>query len=504
MDKFSYVGTGDVNAIEALFQQYVKDPNAVDASWRDFFKGFEFAQTSYSLSPAGRAGEGSVIPENVSKEFKVINLINGYRQRGHLFTKTNPVRDRRNYTPTLDIENFGLAKTDLETVFHSGNEIGIGSAKLKDIIAHLEQTYCESIGVEYLFVREPQVVKWLQDRMEKSKNTPSFSTAEKKTILNKLTQAVVFENYLATKFVGQKRFSLEGGEALIPAMNTLMEHGAELGIQDYVIGMPHRGRLNVLTNIMNKTYKDVFTEFEGRPSEDSLFDGDVKYHMGYSSDQISDTGKKIHVSLTPNPSHLETVNPVVEGIARAKIDNLYKGDNSKVCPILMHGDAAIAGQGIVYEVIQMSQLEGYKTGGTVHFVVNNQIGFTTNYMDGRSSTYCTDVAKVVLSPVFHVNGDDIEAVCFVAKLAMDFRQTFHRDVFVDILCYRKYGHNEGDEPRFTQPLLYKIIASHPNPKDIYVKKLTDENSPLVAEAKAIESAFKAELDTNLDEENRKG
>ncbi len=493
MDKFSYVGTGDVNAIEALFQQYVKDPNAVDASWRDFFKGFEFAQTSYS------GYKGAVIPENVSKEFKVINLINGYRQRGHLFTKTNPVRDRRQYSPTLDIENFGLAKTDMETVFQAGNEIGIGSAKLKDIIAHLEQTYCGSIGVEYLFVRDPKVVKWLQDRMEKSKNTPSFSTAEKKTILNKLTQAVVFENYLATKFVGQKRFSLEGGEALIPAMNTLMEHGAELGIQDYVIGMPHRGRLNVLTNIMNKTYKDVFTEFEGRPSEDSLFDGDVKYHMGYSSDQISDTGKKIHVSLTPNPSHLETVNPVVEGIARAKIDNLYKGDNSKVCPILMHGDAAMSGQGIVYEVVQMSQLDGYKTGGTVHFVVNNQIGFTTNYMDGRSSTYCTDVAKVVLSPVFHVNGDDIEAVCFVAQLAMDFRQTFHRDVFVDILCYRKYGHNEGDEPRFTQPLLYKIIASHPNPKDIYVKKLTDENSTLVAEAKAIESAFKAELDTNLDE-----
>ena len=493
MDKFSYVGTSDVNAIEALFQQYIKDPNAVDASWRDFFKGFEFAQTSYS-------DKGSaVIPENVSKEFKVINLINGYRQRGHLFTKTNPVRDRRQYSPTLDVENFGLAKTDMETVFQAGSEIGIGAAKLKDIIAHLEQTYCGSIGVEYLFVRDPKVVKWLQDRMEKSKNTPSFSNAEKKTILNKLTQAVVFENYLATKFVGQKRFSLEGGEALIPAMNTLMEHGAELGIQDYVIGMPHRGRLNVLTNIMNKTYKDVFTEFEGRPSEDSLFDGDVKYHMGYSSDQISDTGKKIHVSLTPNPSHLETVNPVVEGIARAKIDNLYKGDNNKVCPILMHGDAAMAGQGIMYEVVQMSQLDGYKTGGTVHFVVNNQIGFTTNYMDGRSSTYCTDVAKVVLSPVFHVNGDDIEAVCFVAQLAMDFRQTFHRDVFVDILCYRKYGHNEGDEPRFTQPLLYKIIASHPNPKDIYVKKLTDENSPLVAEAKAIESAFKAELDSNLDE-----
>lgn len=493
MDKFSYVGTSDVNAIEGLFQQYLKDPNSVDASWRDFFKGFEFAQTSYSEKGGG------AIPENVSKEFKVINLINGYRQRGHLFTKTNPVRERRQYTPTLDLENFGLTSADLETVFQAGSEIGIGSAKLKDIIVHLELTYCQSIGVEYLFMREPKVVKWLQERMEKSKNIPSFSNTEKKSILNKLTQAVVFENYLATKFVGQKRFSLEGGEALIPAMNSLMEHGVELGIQDYVIGMPHRGRLNVLTNIMNKTYKDVFTEFEGRPSEDSLFDGDVKYHMGYSSDQISDTGKKVHVSLTPNPSHLETVNPVVEGIARAKIDNLYNGDNSKVCPILLHGDAAMAGQGIVYEVIQMSLLEGYKTGGTVHFIVNNQVGFTTNFIDGRSSTYCTDVAKVVLSPVFHVNGDDIEAVCFVAQLAMDFRQTFHRDVFVDILCYRKYGHNEGDEPRFTQPLLYKIIASHPNPKDIYVKKLQDEGNALAEEAKEIEQKFKAELDVNLDE-----
>jgi len=310
---------------------------------------------------------------------------------------------------------------------------------------------------------------------------------------------VVFENYLATKFVGQKRFSLEGGEALIPAMHELMEYGVETGIEDFVIGMPHRGRLNVLTNIMHKTYRDVFNEFEGRPSEDSLFDGDVKYHMGYSSDQVRDGGKKVHISLTPNPSHLETVNPVVEGIARAKIDNLHNGDHSKVCPILMHGDGAIAGQGIVYEVIQMSQLEGYKTGGTIHFIVNNQVGFTTNFIDARSSTYCTDVAKVTLSPVFHVNGDDIEAVCFVAKLAMEFRQTFHRDVFIDILCYRKYGHNEGDEPRFTQPLLYKAIASHPNPKDIYVKKLEAENSPLATEAKAIENSFKSELDTNLDE-----
>jgi 2-oxoglutarate dehydrogenase E1 component len=351
-------------------------------------------------------------------------------------------------------------------------------------------------------MRDPKIIKWLQDRMEKSKNTPDFSLEEKRVILKKITQAVVFENFLATKYVGQKRFSLEGGEALIPAMNALMEHGADLGIQDYVIGMPHRGRLNVLTNILNKTYKDVFTEFEGRPSEDSLFDGDVKYHNGYSSDQISDSGKKVHMSLTPNPSHLETVNPVVEGIARAKIDNIHNGDNSKVCAILMHGDAAVAAQGVVYETIQMSQLEGYKTGGTIHIVVNNQVGFTTNYIDGRSSTYCTDVAKIVLSPVFHVNGDDVEAVCFVAKLAMDFRQTFKRDVFIDLLCYRKYGHNEGDEPRFTQPLLYKAIAVHPNPKDIYVKRLGLDGSPLAEEAKAIESAFKAELEANLDEAKR--
>lgn len=491
MDKFSYLGNSDVNAIEELFVQYQKDPNLVDKTWQDFFKGFEFGKMDYSSSQG-------TIPENVSKEFKVISLITGYRQRGHLFTKTNPVRQRRTYQPTLDLENFGLSEKDLDVVFQAGNEIGIGAAKLKDIIAHLEQTYCQSIGVEYLYVREPKVIKWLQERMEKNRNTPAFTKDEKKTILKKLTQAVVFESYLHTKFVGQKRFSLEGGEAVIPAINALMEHGANLGIQDYVIGMAHRGRLNVLTNIMNKTYKDVFTEFEGRPSEDSLFDGDVKYHMGYSSDQLSDGGKNVHISLTPNPSHLETSASVVQGIVRAKIDNRHNGDNSKACSVILHGDAAIAGQGLVYELVQMSQLDGFKTGGTVHYVINNQVGFTTNFTDGRSSTYCTDVAKVVLSPVFHVNGDDVEALCFISKLAMEFRQTFHRDVFVDVLCYRKYGHNEGDEPRFTQPLLYKAIAAHANPKDIYVKKLEVEQPDLATEAKEIENTFKAELDSNLD------
>lgn len=491
MDKFSYLGNADTSAMEELFQQYLKDANSVEADWRQFFAGFEFARKNYD--------DGGEIPQNVKKEFNVINLINGYRSRGHLFTKTNPVRERRKYTPTLDVQNFGLEESDMETVFQAGAQIGIGAAKLKDIISHLQQTYCQSIGAEYMYIRTPEVIQWLQEKMESSRNTPRFSIDEKKVILNKLNQAVVFENFLHTKFVGQKRFSLEGAESTIPALDAVCEKGADMGIEDFVIGMAHRGRLNVLANILNKTYKDIFTEFEGRPSEDSLFDGDVKYHMGYSSDQKSNSGKQVHLSLTPNPSHLEAVDPVVQGIARSKIDNLHQGDNSKVCPILIHGDAALAGQGIVYEVLQMSQLDGYKTGGTVHIVINNQVGFTTNYLDARSSTYCTDVAKVVLCPVFHVNGDDVEALVFTARMAMEFRQKFKRDVFIDVLCYRKYGHNEGDEPRFTQPLLYKAIAKHPNTREIYMEQLAAEGSVAAELAKEMEKNFKNLLQEKLDE-----
>ncbi|MEO6884100.1 MAG: 2-oxoglutarate dehydrogenase E1 component [Bacteroidia bacterium] len=491
MDKFSYLSNADTSALEEMYKQYLKDVNSVDVSWRDFFEGFDFARKNYEDT-----GE---VPENFKKEFNVINLINGYRSRGHLFTKTNPVRERRHYSPTLDIANFGLVDADLETVFQAGSQLGIGSAKLKDIIAHLEQTYCASIGVEYTYIRIPEIVDWLREKMESSKNTPHFNIEEKKTILNKINQAVVFENFLGTKFVGQKRFSLEGAEALIPALDTVIEVGAESGIDSFVIGMSHRGRLNVLANILNKTYKDIFTEFEGRESEDSLFEGDVKYHNGYSSDLFTNKGKQIHLSLTPNPSHLEAVDPVVEGIVRAKIDNLYNGNNSKIIPILIHGDAAIAGQGIVYEVVQMSQLEGYKTGGTIHLVVNNQIGFTTNYLDGRSSTYCTDVAKVVHAPVFHVNGDDAEAVVFVCQMAMEYRQKFHKDIFIDILCYRKYGHNEGDEPRFTQPLLYKLIAQHPNLREIYSKELEAQGEIEASLAKEMEVKFKDLLQSKLDE-----
>ena len=496
MDKFSYLGNADISSIENMFQSYLKDNTSVDSSWQKFFEGFEFARKNYEDS-----GE---IPQNVKKEFDVINLINGYRTRGHLFTQTNPVRERRKYAPTLDIENFGLSEADLETVFQAGGQLGIGPAKLKDIVAFLKQTYCQSIGAEYAYIRIPKINEWLRNKMESVKNTPNFSKDEKLSILKKLNQAVGFENFLHTKFVGQKRFSLEGAEATIPALNAICEKGADMGIKDFVIGMAHRGRLNILTNILDKRYQDVFSEFEGYASDDAQFDGDVKYHMGYSCDKTSKNGNTFHISLTPNPSHLEAVDPVVEGIARAKIDNFHNGDIKKVCPILIHGDAALAGQGIVYEVIQMSQLEGYKTGGTIHLVINNQVGFTTNYLDGRSSTYCTDIAKVVLSPVFHVNGDDVEALVHTVQLAMEFRQEFHRDVFIDILCYRKHGHNEGDEPRFTQPILYKAIAAHPNPREIYVEQLVAQGVIEKGDAKQLEKEFKEVLQSKLDEAKKEG
>ncbi|HEY6162086.1 MAG TPA: 2-oxoglutarate dehydrogenase E1 component [Bacteroidia bacterium] len=494
MEKTSYLGNGDVSAVEDLYNSWLQNNNSIDQEWQRFFEGFEFARKNFE--DAQTAG----VPENVNKEFAVINLINLYRSTGHLFTKTNPVRERRKYHPTLDeIELIGLSQNDMETVFHAGSEIGLGDAKLKDIIAFLKQTYCQSTGAEFMYIRSHKKKAWLKERMERSRNQPHFSAEEKKKLLNKLTKAVVFENFLQTKFPGEKRFSLEGAEALVPAIDMVVEKGANLGIEEFVIGMAHRGRLNVLANIMGKTYEDIFTEFEGKEFEESLFDGDVKYHQGYSSNIVTGDGKKVHLSLTPNPSHLETVGAVAEGISRAKIDRSYTGDNGKLCPIIIHGDAAVAGQGIVYEVIQMSQLEAYKTGGTIHLVINNQVGFTTNYLDARSSTYCTDVAKVVLSPVFHVNGDDVEAVVNTIQMAMEYRQEFHSDVFIDILCYRKYGHNEGDEPRYTQPLLYKAIASHPNPREIYMKKLLEEGTVTADEAKKIETEFKDLLNDRLNE-----
>jgi 2-oxoglutarate dehydrogenase E1 component len=497
MDRFSYIGNADINELDDLYKQFQKNPESVSESWRKFFDGFDFARTSFQLNGKSKVKDQPV-PENVRKEFNVINLINGYRTRGHLFTKTNPVRERRKYTPTLDIENFSLSENDLATIFQAGSLIGLGPAKLKDIIAHLEQTYCNSIGAEYKYIRTPEIIDWLENKIESTRNTANFTIDKKRRILEKLNEAVAFENFLHTKFVGQKRFSLEGSETLIPALDAIIGCGAELGIKEFVIGMSHRGRLNVLANILGKTYEEIFTEFEGLEYDELEYAGDVKYHLGFSADVTAANGNSVHLSVAPNPSHLEAVDPVVQGIVRSKIDNTPGGDENQIAPILIHGDAAIAAQGVVYEVIQMSLLRGFRTGGTIHLVVNNQIGFTTNYADGRSSTYCTDVAKVTLSPVFHVNADDVEAVVYTIQMAMEFRQKFHRDVFIDILGYRKYGHNEGDEPRFTQPLLYKAISEHKNPREIYNEKLLAQGEVEANLAREMEKSFRDMLQKSLD------
>lgn len=503
MDKFSYLSNADVSAVEQLYQEYLNNPENVDEGWVKFFEGFEFARKNYETDTSAvslNGGKQAVFEPgiNIDKEFKVLNLINGYRTRGHLFTKTNPVRERRNYEPKLTLDNFGLSEADLSTNFKASIEIGLNNATLKEIIEHLEETYCYSIGIEYRYIRKPDKVKWLQEKLESKRNRPEFSDKDKRYILSKLDQAVMFEQFLHKKFVGQKRFSLEGGESLIPALDAIVEMGADMGIEEFVMGMAHRGRLNVLANIFNKTYDAIFSEFDGKEYEDNLFDGDVKYHLGFCSDVKTMNGKKVKLTLSPNPSHLEAVDPVVEGIARAKIDE-YLHSTDKIVPILIHGDASIAGQGVVYEVIQMANLDAYHTGGTIHIVINNQIGFTTNYLDARSSTYCTDVGKVTLCPVFHVNGDDIEAVVHTIKLALEYRQKYKRDVLVDILCYRKYGHNEGDEPKFTQPILYNAIAKHKNPRELYLAKLIEKNIISISEAKKMQEEFNDLLQDRLND-----
>ncbi|MCK9617574.1 MAG: 2-oxoglutarate dehydrogenase E1 component [Lentimicrobiaceae bacterium] len=487
MDKLSYLSNTDDKIIEELYSQYIANPNFLDAGWKAFFEGFEFRKKDFTPSAF----------LSIPDEFKVINLINGYRERGHLFTKTNPVRTRRKHTPTLNLENFGLKEADLNRTFEAGNEIGIGRNSLRNIVSYLQNTYCHSVGVEFAFIRNKEIERWLKEKMEPVKNAPSFTVEEKIHILEKLTEAVFFEKFLHKRFQGQKRFSLEGVEALIPALDAVVEKGATLGVQEFVIGMPHRGRLNVLANILKKKYKDIFLEFEGKEYEDQTLMGDVKYHLGYSNNRFTRDGKPVHLTLSPNPSHLEAVNPVVEGIVRARLDGEYNGNTDAIVPILIHGDASVAGQGIIYELLQMSELEGYRTGGTIHLVANNQIGFTTNYLDARSSVYCTDIAKIIQSPIFHVNADDVEEVVYTVQLAMEYRQRFHKDVFIDLLGYRKYGHNEGDEPRYTQPVLYKIIEKHPNPQEIYARKLTEENSLNTAEIKSIENTFNEKLENCL-------
>jgi 2-oxoglutarate dehydrogenase E1 component len=458
------------------------------------YSDHDFSVTQYAQTSVTNNG----VSDEILKEFKVVNLIEAYRSRGHLFTKTNPVRTRRNHFPTLEIENFGLSNSDLDKKFNSAVEIGMtGAASLQDIINQLTNIYCDSIGVEYMHILNVEEKEFIKSWIQKNNNHPILVAKEKIEILSKLNQASAFENYIHTKFVGQKRFSLEGGESLIPALDQLITRSSQLGVDEVVLGMAHRGRLNVLTNIFGKSYKQIFSEFEGKEFEEDVFSGDVKYHLGASKSIKTESGEEVKINLTPNPSHLETVAALVEGICRAKVDVEYQ-DYKKVLPIVIHGDGAIAGQGIVYEIAQMMTLDGYKTGGTIHIVVNNQVSFTTNYLDARSSMYCTDIAKVTDSPVMHVNDDDVEAVVHAIRFAADFRAKFGKDVYIDLLGYRKYGHNEGDEPRFTQPNLYKAIAKHPNPREIYKDKLLQEGVVSNEIIKEMESDFKKLLDIDYD------
>lgn len=499
MDKFSFLNAAHTSYFADLYDQYLQSPDSVEPSWRAFFQGYDFGSENYGLQSENIESVSTQMPESLQKEFQVVKLIDGYRMRGHLFTKTNPVRERRTYEPSLAIENFGLSANDLDTVFSAGEILGIGTQTLREILIHLDKIYCSSIGVEYMYLRNPEVIGWWQSQLNINDNQPNFNEDSKKYILSKLNQAVTFENFLQTKYVGQKRFSLEGGESLIPALsNTLYISVEKYGVKECVLGMAHRGRLSTLVNIFRKPVHELFSEFDGKDFEELDFDGDVKYHLGLTLDKTYQNGKTIKMNLVPNPSHLETVASVAEGITRAKIDTDYNGDDSKILPIIIHGDAAIAGQGIVYEVAQMSQLNGYKTGGTLHIVVNNQIGFTTNYLDARSSTYCTDVAKVTLSPVLHVNADDAEAVVHAVELALAYRMRYKKDVYIDLLGYRKYGHNEGDEPRFTQPKLYKEIAKHDNPFKIYSDKLIAEKTIDQAYTDGIVEEFKNVLETAYD------
>lgn len=514
MDKFSFLNAAHSQLIEDLYQQYLKYPDSLEPSWKAFFQGFDFALENYgdeiqgdnnaapsvpsAVQLANNAVANGEFPEDIQKEFKVLNLIEAYRQRGHLFTNTNPVRERRHYEPTLAIENFGLSQQDLNKKFNSATETGMpGAATLQEIINHLEKIYCESIGIEYMHINNVNEKQFIREWIQVNENHAKLNATEKTEILEKLNQAVAFENYLHTKFVGQKRFSLEGGESLIPALDQLITRSSQLGVDEVVLGMAHRGRLNVLTNIFGKSYKQIFSEFEGKEFEEDVFSGDVKYHLGSSKKIKTASGEEVSINLTPNPSHLETVAALVEGICRAKVDDKYK-DYKKVLPIVIHGDGAIAGQGIVYEIAQMMTLEGYKTGGTVHIVVNNQVSFTTNYLDARSSIYCTDIAKVTESPVMHVNADDVEAVVHAIRFAADFRAEFGKDVYIDLLGYRKYGHNEGDEPRFTQPNLYKLISKHKNPREIYKEQLIKEGIVSDEVLKKMETKFKTLLDADFD------
>lgn len=502
MKDFSYITSAHPAYIEGLYADFLKNQDSVDPELKKFFEGFDFAMSFAPKSPtngaiAAEPVAGSV---NIAKELAVYRLVLGYRNKGHLLAETNPVRKRKDRGANLELSFFGLDDKDLESTFYAGNLIGLGNATLKSILANLQRCYAHHVGIEFKYISEQQKIDFLTKEMEFGFSQP-FALDKKKRILEKLNQGVIFEKFLHTKYIGQKRFSLEGGETTIAALDAIINLSASLGVKEVVMGMAHRGRLNILANILGKTYEQIFSEFEGTAIPDqTMGSGDVKYHMGYGSELITPDNKTIHLKLMPNPSHLEAVDPVVVGFARAKADVLFNSNYDEILPILIHGDASVAGQGIVYEVLQMSKLRGYSTGGTIHFVINNQIGFTTDFEDARSSDYCTSLAAMVQAPVMHVNGDDPEAVVRCVEIAVRYRQAFNADVFIDMVCYRKHGHNEGDDPKFTQPQLYALIEKHLNPREVYAQFLIENGEADAKEmAKEMEKKFWGDLQERLDE-----
>lgn len=496
MKDYSFISNAHPAYIENLYQQFVNDPFSVDEKWRMFFAGFDYNEGK--ATPATDAPAGAFNP----KELEVLKLINGYRNRAHLLSDTNPIKTRKDRKPHIALKDFNLSEADLDTVFYAGKEIGLSNSRLKDIIAELQRIYCSKIGFEYYYIRHEDKRKWLLAKIESHHPERAYDIPleKKRRILEKLNGAVVFEQFLGKKYVGQKRFSLEGGENAIVALDSIINKAADGGVDEVVMGMAHRGRLNVLANILGKTYDQIFNEFEGTALPELSFgDGDVKYHLGFGAQIAASSGKIMQVKLAPNPSHLESVDPVVEGYARAKADAIYESEYDRVLPVLIHGDAAVAGQGVVYETSQMSELKGYTTGGTIHLVINNQIGFTTDFDDARSSTYSTAAGNIVDAPIFHINGDDPEAVLFAAELAFEYRQKFNSDVYIDMVCYRKHGHNEGDDPQFTQPEMYKAIKIHKDPRVIYSEVLHKRGDLENKIAKEMEKNFKQLLQERLDE-----
>ncbi|MCF3648366.1 2-oxoglutarate dehydrogenase E1 component [Synoicihabitans lomoniglobus] len=497
MNPSSLSAGANAEVFESLYEQWLEDPSSVDATWRAFFQGFTLGHDGGPMTSAGASAAGVNVVDS-RKQVMAIRMINAHRSHGHMQAHLDPLNPRPAPHPKLSPESFEFTEADMDESFTLTRYKGGGQMKLRDIIDTLNQTYSGTIGVEYMHVGDMEARDWLQLKMEMCNNQPSFDKFRKTQILRRVHKAELFEKFLHTKFVGQKRFALEGGETTIAALDSFLEKCPELGIEEVVMGMAHRGRLSVLANILRKPFSVLFDQFSENYIPDAVAgDGDVKYHLGFEAVFPTKTGGDVEVRLAANPSHLEIVNPVVEGKARAR--QRIRGDleRRKVCPLLIHGDAAFAGQGVVAETLNFSQLPGYRTGGTVHFVINNQIGFTTNPADARSTHYCTDVAKMIEAPVFHVNGDDPEAVCYVTQLALEFRVKFQRDVVIDMVCYRRHGHNESDEPAFTQPLMYKSIRSHPLVSSIYTDQLIKEGTITQADADAIVAEYTGAMEADF-------